>query len=187
MILGKSTHTLYTATLYAGSNLLEELPNKLFAGLDIRTQEQAMDQLTTLHALSFDHNACSSVLIFELIYQAITARHSTFENFSWMIRAQSINNFVENAIGPSLWNELKALKAQATSSTKMIVTTLHGQREVSIFENTPLGVAFWMIASLSANGKRQEYYENHTINDAIDYASLVECAQTYHQLAKFIK
>ena len=170
------------------SELYLELPSKLFFYLDVRTQELCMDRLLTLHNLAFGDLNSASVLYFELIYQAIMARYPNMGSFDWLNRINSTqftSSFV-NEIGMHLFNYLKTLEASVTPHN--IVRFINdGQQRNRVLKEIPLGITFWMFASLDDKPIKMDTCADYYLEGSSKYEVLVEGARRYHRLARLIK
>lgn len=167
------------------AELYLELPNRLFEGLDIRSQERIMDQIQTLHALTFDNNNSSAVLYFELIYAAIKARVPSLNFFNWLANINSQENTsVKSVIGTELWEYLKELNSKVFPHNQKIIS---GRDEYKILYDIPMGIVFWMFASLNEKTTTSPNRCGYQLNGFEKYNELVSQAIKYHTLANIIQ
>ena len=125
-----------------------------------------------------------AVLYFELIYQAIMVRDPTLDSFAWFIHMGSQENkYLRNVIGQQVWEFLRELVMLVSERSVRII----GNTSYKILEETPLGIAVWLFASLVEKPTAQGTCAGFTITGASQYDSLIDGDQRYHQLMKLIR
>lgn len=154
---------------------LAELPLKLFYNIDPRTQERILDRMLTLHQLSFaDHND-ATVLYFELLHQILRYRFNS-QGYSWLIKInESEDPTAKKAIGKDLHIYLKELESFIAGNTIRMNGKGGGYH---VLEDTPLSVAFWLIATLVAE-PQGGICVRYDLECHAKYDHLIECAQRF--------
>lgn len=161
----------------------KEIPVKLLQNIDPRTQERLMDRMLTLHQLSFaDYNG-PEVLYFELFHQILRYRFNA-HGYSWLIRInESEDATVKKAIGTDLYTYLKEIESFVAGNT--ILMNGNGE-DCHVLDDTPLAVAFWLIATLVAK-PHQGICVNYSLKTHSKYSELIECAKRFDKLSSIIK
>ena len=129
--------------------LVQELPVKLFEGIDARTQEKIMERIILLHQLSFDGSVKLpvSVLFFELLHQIVAYRCRAFLHTS----ADDVETFLVNLSScayiektdPPFYSYLVKLEEIAVSKVQF------GPTVRKILHNTSLSTVFRWFAQIS--------------------------------------
>ena len=171
------------------AELYLDLPNRLFEDLDVRSQERIMDQIQTLHKLTFGNENCSAVLYFELIYAAIKVRAPRVNSFKWLTHIYNQNNVdVNKGLGVKLWENLKELNSFAYMKDQTTVQpSSSGRHEYKILYDIPIGIVFWMFAAINENRIPSEFCCGYHFTQYAKYSRLVENAIKYHKLAQIIQ
>ena len=165
------------------NGFLAELPLKLFHNIDPRSQERILDRMLTLHQLSFADQNDVGVLYFELLHQVLRYRFNS-QGYSWLI---SINRGEDSsaikAIGKELYAYLKDLEKFVAGNT---IREMGNGKQYYVLNDTPLSVAFWLIATLVAK-PQGGICLRYILDCYSDYAHLIECAQRFDSLSSIIK
>lgn len=162
---------------------LAEIPVKLLCNIDPRTQERILDRMLTLHQLSFaDHND-ATVLYFELLHQILRYRFNS-QGYSWLIQInESEDTTAVKAVGKDLYSYLKDLESFVAGNT---VRQIGNGKEFCVLRDTPLSVAFWLIATLVATPEGG-ICMRYVLDCHAKYDHLIECAQRFNRLSSVIK
>lgn len=153
--------------------LVQELPVKLFEGVDARTQEKIMERIILLHQLSFDGSVKLpvSVMFFELLHQIVAYRcrsylHNRTDNVETFFVNLSSCVYVEK-IDPPLYSYFVKLEEIAVSKVPF-GPTVH-----KMLHNTSLSTAFRWFAQISnlKNGKDSSDVSPYSIGDSFGIIS----------------
>ena len=157
-----------------------ELPQILFKGMDIRTQEHIMDHLQTLHSLVFNDVENVQLLYFEMIYNVVAYKApSILESNEWFL---SINPIFSSTTRASLGNTLiESLSELVETSIKQHNRSFENRTVISA--NNPLGAAFLLFTKL--NDKNFDEESNYRIEMTFD-GEIVKKVKAYHKLSKII-
>ena len=111
-------------------------------------------------------------------------RDHTLDSFAWFIHMGSQENkYLRNVIGQQVWEFLRELVMLVSERSVRII----GNTSYKILEETPLGIAVWLFASLVEKPTAQGTCAGFTITGASQYDSLIDGDQRYHQLMKLIR
>ena len=162
---------------------LSELPLKLFHNIDPRTQERILDRMLTLHQLSFADQKDASILYFELLHQVLRYKFNS-KGYSWLININKAEDpSATKAIGKDLYSYLKELEEFVAGNA---VRDMGNGKEYRILHDTPLSVAFWLIATLVAK-PQGGYCVRYGLDCHAKYDHLIEFAQRFDRLSSIIK
>lgn len=171
----------------SGTALFCELPQKLFTGMDVRSQEQIMDHIATLHSLSFVDNNSACVLYFELLHQILLERfHVT--DFSCIVDTNSRkSNACKKTFGPELYQYLKELEQGIHSSgTQTLGYNLDfNYQKYDVLDDTSIAKAFWLLSTLCEMPQNSNCCHYHLDNSS-ELNTLVECAAKFDEIAKHL-
>lgn len=170
-----------------GTTLFCELPQKLFAGIDVRSQEQIMDHIATLHSLSFGDNNSACVLYFELLHQILLERFHT-SDFSWIIDINLCNNVTwEKTLGNDLYQYLKELEqgTHSTGTQTLGYNLALNYQQYDVLDDTSIAKVFWLLATLCEMPQNSNCCHYHLKNSS-ELDNLVECATKFDEIAKHL-
>ena len=126
--------------------LAQELPVKLFEGIDARTQDKLMERIILLHQLSFNvsDKLPASVMFFELLHQILAYRGRTS---STNVESYLINlSGLRRTLGEPLYAYLITLEDHAIiTATK---ATPQGPEPCKILGDTELSIVFRWFAQI---------------------------------------
>lgn len=166
--------------------LLYELTANLFQGMDVRTQDQIMDRLLTLHKLSFGQEKDMAILYFELLHQVLSHRIPSEDNLKWVVRLHTtLDMETEVELGTTLSQYLRQLEASTHASYTYSNEQTGSPQRYCLLTDESISVAFWMLSALSDTPQKHicgDYYSKN----ASEYEALVERAQLFHALSKRI-
>lgn len=129
-----------------GDKLLEELPQKLFAGIDVRTQEKIMERTAMLHKMIFDDPCDLSVLYYEMLHEVLSYRNPDSNINAWIVNLNSTTvGGLERILGIELYEYLKMLEKNVCDGK---VVVFGGSRSsYNVLQATPLALTFLYLAA----------------------------------------
>ncbi len=137
-------------------DLVQELPVRLFKGIDARTQEKIMERIILLHQLSFDSSVKLpvSVMFFELLHQIVAYRcraflHTSTDDVETFLVNLSSHSHVVDKMDHTLYSYLVELERHAVSVTTSNIHNGYGYKKLRMLRNTSLSTAFRWFAQIS--------------------------------------
>ena len=126
---------------------IEETLVKIWANIDMRTQEKLMEKAEAIHSLITEEKVDISMALFEIL---VVRFHNTFlgKNLHWIPDINKIHYAgIEDKMGKEIVGHLKYLQERACSG-KIIIDIAKGDREG--LQDSVIGNAFWFLS--------KEYY-----------------------------
>lgn len=126
---------------------LDELPQKLFAGIDIRTQEKIMERTAMLHTLVFEGSCDLSILYYEMLHQVLSERYRGCDVNQWIVDMNHVGfGGLKDALGQKLYEYISSLEASVCKGKVIAV----GRPKPHYYglSATPLGLAFLCFAAM---------------------------------------
>lgn len=159
-------------------SLVQELPVKLFEGVDARTQEKIMERIILLHQLSFDVSVKlpPSVLFFELLHQIVAYRcrsflHDNVEDHLVHLSTLPLSD-INGQMDPYLYLYLTDLEKHAVKISTSQNANNYEQRKM--LRNKYLSTTFKWLAQ-SANFKKNQdpsNFEPYSVNNLLSLVSV---------------
>ena len=136
--------------------LVQELPVRLFKGIDARTQEKIMERIILLHQLSFDSSVKLpvSVMFFELLHQIVAYRcraflHTSTDDVETFLSNLSLHSYAAEKTDHPLYSYLVELEGHAVSVATSNTHNGYGYEKLRMLRNTGLSTAFRWFAQIS--------------------------------------
>ena len=164
------------------SGMISDLPQKLFKGIDIRTQERIMERLWTLHRLSFDAKVDPAVLFWEMLHQVLS--YKGVSDAADVLLRLNIGRYpsLEEILGKELTKYLKDLEHTVGRGIHRIIGS-NNYIEISDFI---IDHVFWLASSSCQ--KNEKALCNHFYFEQYEsYEKMVAGVRKFNQLSKLIK
>ena len=161
---------------------------KLFVNLPPRICEQALEHLNLVHNLVFKDSATPVILLFELIYEAITAQFDhvglQVNSFEWLKDANKpeVANQYKSYF-PRFWSFLSEYMSKARREAPFLKPLIH-----TADEYPTRAVAVYLLCNLSdvSDEKCLKQYYNLDF-DTEQLKALLSSAKRYHRFAQIIQ
>lgn len=172
----------------ADRKLLTELPQKLFSGIDVRTQEKIMERITLLHKLAFEGPCDLSVLYYELLHQALSYRYSGASISKWIVDINRITfGGLKEALGEKLYEYIQSLEHSVCDgevlSPGYSASPSFIERKVLI--STPLAMSFFYFAAID-HPIDEQYCHNYAFLHQEILRSVITQIRQFDSFSKLI-
>jgi len=164
-----------------GGEKLNEIVQILFRGIDIRRQEKLVEKINIAHSLITDEYMDISVLVFELMYEAlILSGIVNMRDVAFINDLSSINAIDRVGIGKEKHEFLQALEREAY---KGHVQLINGKTKKKLRPNL-CGRIFWYFANIF--NTKDNPYTNKDLNEW-SYEKELEVLKKYCEFSRIIK
>lgn len=152
---------------------IEEIYKNIWYQKDIRTQEERMEKLISIHSLIGVRNLPLYVALYELIAIRFVESSNDIKVLKWIADINvAVFSGLKDRINEDIINYLKSLQKDACTGTTKISVEGRNRGDKMVFKNDLIGNTF-LLLSIKHKSHYNYYYENR-FDDIMEYIELFD-------------